>query len=51
MSNYFSKNLKYLREKRPDLKSNRVRIKKRYVPKSSKIEYTFPKKWNIENYE
>ena len=51
IQNLFCETDKYLREKRPDLKSNRVRIKKRYVPKSSKIEYTFPKKWNIEDYE
>lgn len=48
IQNLFCETDKYLREKRPDLKSNRVKIKKKYIPKSTKIEYVFPKKWNIE---
>ena len=38
---------KYCREALPGLKSNRKRIKKRYTPKEDKIEYVYPKKWNI----
>ncbi len=47
IQNLFCETDKYLREKRPELKTNRVKIKKKYVPKSTKIEYVFPKKWNV----
>ena len=48
IQNLFCETDKYLREKRPDLKSNRVKIKKKYIPKANKIEYIFKKKWNLE---
>lgn len=48
IQNLFCETDKYLRAKRPDLKSNRVKIKKKYIPKSDKIEYVFPKKWNVK---
>ncbi len=47
--NLFCELDKYLREAKPDLKSNRTKIKKHYSPKTSKIEYIYPKKWNINN--
>lgn len=47
IQNLFCETDKYLREKKPDLKTNRVKIKKKYVPKKTKIEYVFPKKWNV----
>lgn len=39
---------KYCREASPDLKSNRKKIKKRYIPKNEKIEYFYPPKWKIK---
>lgn len=39
---------KYCRQAVPELKSNRTRIKKKYVPKVDKIEYKYPPKWNIK---
>lgn len=39
---------KYCREAYPNLKSNRVRIKKKYIPKKEKIDYVYPKKWQNE---
>lgn len=45
--NIFCELDKYLREKVPSLKSNRTKIKKHYKPKSEKIEYIYPPKWNI----
>lgn len=48
IQNLFCETDKYLREKRPDLKSNRVKIKKKYVPKPTKIEYVLPQKWNVK---
>ena len=45
--NVFCELDKYCRQALPDLKSNRVKIKKKYVPKSGKIEYVYPSKWNI----
>ena len=48
IQNLFCETDKYLRAKRPDLKSNRVKIKKKYIPKSDKIEYVFPKIWNVK---
>ena len=46
--NIFCELDKYCRVKLPDLKSNRVKIKKKYVPKEDKIEYMYPPKWHIE---
>ncbi len=45
--NIFCELDKYLRVYKPELKSNRVKIKKKYVPKKSKIEYIYPPKWGI----
>lgn len=45
--NIFCELDKYLREAIPSLKSNRSKIKKKYTPKNSKIDYIYPKKWNI----
>ena len=45
--NIFCELDKYCRQALPDLKSNRTKIKKHYVPKSTKIEYFYPPKWNI----
>ncbi len=44
--NIFCELDKYCRVAFPNLKSNRTRIKKRYIAKSDKIEYIYPKKWN-----
>ena len=38
---------KYLREKKPELKSNRTKIKKKYTPTNTKIDYIYPPKWGI----
>lgn len=38
---------KYCRVKFPELKSNRVRMKTKYQPKTEKIEYFYPPKWGI----
>ena len=46
--NIFCELDKYCRVKLPDLKSNRVKIKKKYIPKDDKIEYMYPSKWHIE---
>lgn len=48
IQNIFCETDKYLRAKRPDLISNRVKIKKKYIPKKEKIEYILPKKWNVK---
>lgn len=45
--NIFCELDKYCREAFPNLKSNRTKIKKHYVPKKEKIEYFYPPKWNI----
>ena len=45
--NIFCELDKYLRQKMPNLKSNRTKIKKKYTPKESKIKYIYPPKWNI----
>lgn len=45
--NLFCELDKYCRQAVPELKSNRSKIKKHYVPKSGKIEYMYPPKWNI----
>ncbi len=46
--NIFCELDKYLRQKMPNLKSNRTKIKKKYTPKESKIKYIYPPKWNIK---
>lgn len=46
--NIFCELDKYLREKNPELKSNRTKIKKKYKPKNNKLEYMYPPKWNID---
>ena len=38
---------KYCRQAIPDVKSNRIKIKKRYSPKKEKINYIYPTKWKI----
>lgn len=43
--NIFCELDKYCREALPKLKSNRTKIKKKYISKQSKIEYIYPKKW------
>ena len=45
--NIFCELDKYCRQKLPDLKSNRTKIKKHYIPKKDKISYIYPPKWNI----
>lgn len=45
--NIFCELDKYCREAVPELKSNRNKIKKKYVSKQDKIEYMYPPKWNI----
>ncbi len=49
--NIFCELDKYLRERKPDIKSNRTKIKKKYQPKNAQIEYIYPSKWNISNIE
>ncbi len=46
--NIFCELDKYCRQALPELKSNRTKIKKKYVPKKSKIEYIYPPKWHID---
>ena len=48
IQNIFCELDKYLRQAVPELKSNRIKIKKHYVPKNEKIEYIYPKKWGIQ---
>ncbi len=45
--NIFCELDKYCRKAFSELKSNRTKIKKKYVPKSDQIEYLYPPKWNI----
>ncbi len=45
--NIFCELDKYCRQARPELKSNRSKIKKHYRPKSQPIEYIYPPKWHI----
>ena len=45
IQNLFCELDKYCREKVPSLKSNRVKIKKKYKEKSDIIKYVYPKKW------
>jgi hypothetical protein len=46
--NIFCELDKYTREAIPELKSNRTKIKKKYISKKDTIEYIYPPKWNIE---
>lgn len=46
--NLFCELDKYCRQAAPELKSNRSKIKKKYIPKAQKIEYMYPPKWNIK---
>lgn len=46
--NIFCELDKYCRQALPELKSNRTKIKKKYVSKASKIKYIYPPKWNID---
>ena len=46
--NIFCELDKYCRQAVPELKSNRTKIKKKYVAKTDKIEYMYPPKWNIK---
>lgn len=46
--NIFCELDKYCRVFLPELKSNRVKIKKKYIPKKEKIDYIYPPKWNIK---
>lgn len=46
--NIFCELDKYCRVALPELKSNRIKIKKKYQPKLEKIEYMYPSKWNIK---
>lgn len=43
--NIFCELDKYLRQARPDLKSNRSKIKKKYIQKNDNIDYFYPPKW------
>ena len=45
--NIFCELDKYCREALPNLKSNRIKIKKKYVAKNNKINYIYPPKWKI----
>ncbi len=45
--NIFCELDKYCRQAMPELKSNRIRIKKHYIPKKEKINYIYPPKWNL----
>ena len=47
--NIFCELDKYCRQAKPELKSNRTKIKKKYIAKKEKIEYIYPTKWNINN--
>lgn len=46
--NIFCELDKYCRQAVPELKSNRTKIKKKYVQKVDKIEYIYPPKWKIK---
>ncbi len=45
--NIFCELDKYCREAVPNLKSNRTKIKKKYVAKKDKVEYKYPPKWSV----
>ena len=46
--NIFCELDKYCREALPNLKSNRTKIKKKYVEKRDRIDYFYPPKWKID---
>ena len=46
--NLFCELDKYCRQAVPELKSNRTKIKKKYIPKKDKIKYIYPPKWNVK---
>lgn len=46
--NIFCELDKYCRQAIPSLKSNRVKIKKKYVSKNNSIDYIYPPKWKIK---
>lgn len=46
--NIFCELDKYCRQALPDLKSNRTKIKKKYIQKKNTIFYMYPPKWNID---
>ncbi len=48
--NLFCELDKYCRQAYPNLKSNRIKIKKKYNPKTQKINYFYPPKWNLNNF-
>lgn len=48
IQNIFCELDKYCREYNTSLISNRTKIKKKYIPKNNKINYTYPPKWNIK---
>lgn len=48
IQNLFCELDKYLRVRRPDLKSNRIKIKKKYIQNKEKIEYILPLKWDAK---
>lgn len=48
IQNIFCELDKYCREAYPQLKSNRIKIKKSYKEKKEKIDYFYPPKWNIK---
>jgi len=49
IQNLFCELDKYLRVYKPSLKSNRSKIKKKYIAKPNKIDYMYPPKWNIDS--
>lgn len=48
LQNCFCETDKYLRAKMPELKVGNVRIKQRYKPSNSRINYYFPDKWAVQ---
>ena len=49
--NLFCELDKYCRQALPNLKSNRTKIKKKYVAKQDKINYVYPSKWGFSQLE
>ncbi len=45
--NIFCELDKYCRQALPNLKSNRTKIKKKYIQKNDEIKYIYPPKWNL----
>lgn len=46
--NLFCELDKYCRQAKPELISNRKKIKKKYEENNKKIEYLYPRKWNLD---